>query len=87
MEVCGGRGYGVLWCQGKASHTHRPYLIIYVVLVGMVLVKDQLKKLPHSIHVDRLEFPGFAACLFVVTQRDIAGRKVTPDEQSCSHSH
>lgn len=57
------------------KHTHKSHLIIYVVLVGMVLVKNQLKKLPHSIHINRLEFPGFAACLFIITEGDIAERK------------
>lgn len=61
------------------EHTHRSYLIIYVVLVGMVLVKNQFKKLPHGIHVHRLELPGLAACLSIVAERDIAGRKATAE--------
>lgn len=60
-------------------HTHKSHLIIYVVLVGMVLVKNQFKELPHSIHINRLEFPGFAACLFIITERDIAERKATAE--------
>lgn len=64
-------GHAVLSGQ-SLKHTHKSHLIIDVVLVGVVLVKNQLKKLPHSIHINRLEFPGFAACLFIITEGDIA---------------
>lgn len=43
----------------------------------MVLVKNQLKKLPDCIHINRLEFPGFAACLFIITERNVAEREAT----------
>jgi hypothetical protein len=63
------------------KHTHKSHLIIYVVFVGMVLVKNQFKKLPHSIHINRLELPGFAACLLIITEGDIAERKATAQVQ------
>lgn len=69
------------------AHTHRSHLIIYVVLVGVVLVKDQFKELPHSIHINRLEFPGFAARLFIVTEGDIAERKLRLKYSRQSHPH
>lgn len=71
-----GRAWAVLSGQ-SLKHTHRSHLIIYVVLVDMVLVKDQLKELAHRIHINRLELPGFAARLFIITERDIAERKAT----------
>lgn len=66
---------------------HTSHLIIYVVLVGMVLVKDQFKELSHSIYIDRLELPGFAACLFIITERDIAERKATDEAVLTKPSH
>lgn len=56
----------------RASH-----LIVYVVLVDVVLVENQLQELSYCIHVDGLQFPGFAARLLVVTERDVAGREST----------
>lgn len=81
----------MLWYQGRASstrtHTHTSHLIIYVVLVGVVLVKNQLKKLSHGIHINRLELPGFAACLFIITERDVAERRAMTDGLATEPSH
>lgn len=63
--------------EGQA---HASHLVIHIVLVDVVLVKDELQKLPHCVHIHRLQFPGFAACLLIVTERHIAGRKNTPVE-------
>ena len=60
--------------EGQA---HASHLVIHIVLVDVVLVKDELQKLPHCVHVHRLQFPGFAACLLIVTERHVAGRKNT----------
>lgn len=63
--------------EGQA---HASHLVIHIVLVDVVLVKDELQKLPHCVHVHRLQFPGFAACLLIVTERHVAGRKNTTVE-------
>lgn len=53
-------------------YCNQSYLIIHVVFVDVVLVKDQFEELPHGVHVHRLQLPGFAARLLVVTERDVA---------------
>lgn len=68
------RGWGRGVTKGRAHVSH---LIIHIVLVDMVLVKNQLKKLSYCIHIHRFQFPGFATCLFIVTERDVAERKNT----------
>lgn len=67
------------WSRGAARGKVRPYLIIHVVFVDVVLVKDQFEELPHGVHVHRLQLPGFAACLLVVTERDVAARESTAE--------
>lgn len=59
----GGRPRG-----GRATH-----LVVDVVLVGVVLVEDQPQKLARRIHVHRLQLPGLAARLPVVTEGDVPG--------------
>lgn len=39
------------WPRGAARGKVRPYLIVHVVFVDMVLVKDQFEELPHGVHV------------------------------------
>lgn len=54
---------------------HCTYLVVDVVLVDMVLVKYELKELPHCIHVHRLELAGLAAGLLVIAEGDVAARQ------------
>ena len=48
MPQSRGRGRGIT--KGRAHVSH---LIIHIVLVDMVLVKNQLKKLSYCIHINR----------------------------------
>lgn len=77
--------------EREASHwRHGPHLIVDVVFVGVVLVKNQLQKLPHCVHIHRLQLAGLAACLLVVAEGNIAEREhsrlVLVRKVPCSHS-
>lgn len=50
------------------------HLIVDVVLVGVILVKNEFQKLPLGVHIDRLQLPRSAARLLVVAEGDIAAR-------------